>query len=57
MNVHREEVYLELQAANQRAASPPDAAIADITALIQPADPIETPGAGDPDEPEQAATA
>jgi carbon storage regulator len=36
VDVHREEVYRELQAANQRAASPADAAIENLKALITP---------------------
>ncbi len=57
VNVHREEVYRELQAANQGAASPPDAAIADITALNRPIALIDPLDAADPVDPEQAATA
>jgi carbon storage regulator len=38
VDVHREEVYRELQAANQRAASPADAAIENLKALITPAE-------------------
>lgn len=37
VDVHREEVYRELQAANQRAASPADAAIEDLKAFVTPA--------------------
>ncbi len=38
VDVHREEVYRELKAANQRAASPSDDAVAALKALVDPAD-------------------
>jgi carbon storage regulator len=38
VTVHREEVYRELQAANQRAASPASEAIDNLKALITPAE-------------------
>lgn len=38
VDVHREEVYRELQAANKRAASPADEAIENLKALIKPKD-------------------
>jgi carbon storage regulator len=38
IDVHREEVYRELQTANQRAASPANEAIENLKALIKPAD-------------------
>ena len=53
VDVHREEVYRELQAANQRAASPADAAIEDLKALVAPALTGAEPAEGD----DTAATA
>ena len=43
VDVHREEVYRELQAANQRAASPADAAVESLKALIAPPETAEIP--------------
>jgi carbon storage regulator len=36
VQVHREEVYRELQAANREAASPSEAAVETLTRLVQP---------------------
>jgi carbon storage regulator len=43
IQVHREEVYRELQAANREAASPDDAAVRAVTELLRPAG-AEPPG-------------
>jgi len=43
VQVHREEVYRELQAVNREAASPDDAAVRAVTELLRPAL-IEPPG-------------
>ncbi len=37
VQVHREEVYQELQAANREAASPDEAAVRAVTELLRPA--------------------
>jgi carbon storage regulator len=37
IQVHREEVYQELQAVNREAASPDDAAVRAVTELLRPA--------------------
>jgi len=42
VQVHREEVYQELQAANREAASPDDDAVRAVTELLRPA-PAEPP--------------
>jgi carbon storage regulator len=43
VQVHREEVYQELQAVNREAASPDDDAVRAVTELLRPA-PVEPPG-------------
>jgi carbon storage regulator len=43
VQVHREEVYQELQAANREAASPDEAAVRAVTEMLRPAV-VETPG-------------
>ncbi|GAA2516298.1 carbon storage regulator CsrA [Pilimelia columellifera] len=44
VQVHREEVYRELQAANRAAASPSDNAVRDLTRLLRPGKPADHPG-------------
>jgi carbon storage regulator len=39
VQVHREEVYRELQSANREAASPTDDAVEAVTRLVQPSEP------------------
>jgi carbon storage regulator len=52
VEVHREEVFLELQQANQSAASPPREAVSGLGRLLPPAqDPAGAPGT--PDAPPQ----
>ena len=38
VQVHREEVYKELQAVNREAASPDDAAVRAVTEMLRPGD-------------------
>src|SRR3954471_13970135 len=49
VQVHREEIYRELQAANRAAASPSDTAVAALSRLLKPASPESaSPGPAGP---------
>jgi carbon storage regulator len=43
VQVHREEVYLELQTANREAASPDEAAVRAVTEMLRPTG-VDAPG-------------
>jgi carbon storage regulator len=55
VQVHREEVYRELQAANRDAASPSDTAVAVLSQLLLPPGPQARPGPSRRPEPTLAA--
>jgi carbon storage regulator len=44
VQVHREEVYREIQAANRAAASPADAAVRELTRMLHTRSPVPAPG-------------
>ena len=48
VSVHREEVWLELQRANEKAASPDEAAVAELGAAVANQQPVTKPGAPRP---------
>nr|WP_275941363.1 carbon storage regulator CsrA [Planosporangium flavigriseum] len=47
VQVHREEVYLELQKVNQEAASPSDVAVEALSRLLRPAEGEKPQASGD----------
>ncbi|GGK18307.1 hypothetical protein GCM10010124_08610 [Pilimelia terevasa] len=48
IQVHREEIYRELQAANRAAASPSDSAVRDLANLLRPHRPAGPPPVASP---------